>query len=140
MVGLPSSLRVAFVIVSVLVLVLFVFFLVWLFSQEDTGRQPIRRAIAGHVSQAMLTHYSVRALQLTIAIAMIAVAEHSVSPLRKGAGFGATFLLAVYGVLQRRISSSGRVALIHFSTSARRLVESLSISSASLSEMAPATS
>jgi hypothetical protein len=38
------------------------------------------------------------------------------------------------------LSSSGRVALIHFSTSARRTVASLSISSASLSDTDPATS
>jgi hypothetical protein len=48
MVGLPCSLRVAFVIVRVIVLVLFVlllvFFLVWFLSKEDFGSyRPIRR-------------------------------------------------------------------------------------------------
>ena len=38
------------------------------------------------------------------------------------------------------LNSSGLAALIHFSTSARRLVASLNISSASLSDTAPATS
>ena len=45
MVGLPCSLRVAFVIVSVVALVLFVFlyFLGWLLSKEDLGSyRPIR--------------------------------------------------------------------------------------------------
>ena len=57
----------------------------------------------------LLLSVPVRALQLTIAVAMIAVAvfsltrkndsssEHSVSPARKAAGYFATLLLAVYG-------------------------------------------
>jgi uncharacterized membrane protein YfcA len=57
----------------------------------------------------LLLHVPVRALQLTIAIAMIAVAAfslarkesgttaHSVSPAKEGVGYFATFLLAVYG-------------------------------------------
>jgi uncharacterized membrane protein YfcA len=61
------------------------------------------------IGALLLLRVPVRALELTIAIAMIAVAifslakrdsgttEHSVSPLRKRVGFGATFLLAVYG-------------------------------------------
>jgi hypothetical protein len=49
MVGLPCSLRVAvvaFVVVvffAVAFIFLFVFFLVWLLSKEDIGRQPIKR-------------------------------------------------------------------------------------------------
>jgi uncharacterized protein len=57
----------------------------------------------------LLLSVPVRALQLTIAVAMIAVAvfslarnndgspEHAVSPARKATGYCATFLLAVYG-------------------------------------------
>jgi uncharacterized protein len=65
--------------------------------------------VGSTVGALLLLRVPVRALQLTIAIAMIAVAvfslaksdrgtaEHSVSNTRKAVGYSATFLLAVYG-------------------------------------------
>jgi uncharacterized protein len=65
--------------------------------------------IGSALGALLLLRVPVRALQLTIAIAMIAVAvfslarkndgssEHPVSPARKATGYFATFLLAVYG-------------------------------------------
>jgi uncharacterized membrane protein YfcA len=65
--------------------------------------------VGSAIGALLLLHVPARALQLTIAIAMIAVAvfslvrkesgttAHSVSPAKKGVGCLATFLLAVYG-------------------------------------------
>jgi uncharacterized protein len=65
--------------------------------------------VGSTLGAVLLLRVPVRALQLTIAIAMIAVAgfslarkndgssEHPVSPARKATGYFATFILAVYG-------------------------------------------